>query len=78
MRYTVREEFVTPLHRFPAGAEIDENEVDGPLSVEEWVARGMLVSAEPAGEMAERVEGDHPEAAQGHLDEPAPGEHDPA
>lgn len=66
MRYTVKEEFVTPLHRFPEDAEIDESEIDGPLSAEEWVARGMLspvtaAEPEPPTEPAPAVEAEAPE-----------------
>lgn len=44
MRYTVIEAFATPLHRFHAGMEIDDVEIDGPLSALDWVELGKLDS----------------------------------
>lgn len=46
MRYRVIQEFATPLHRFPAGTEIDAAEIDGPVPVERWVELGKLTPLE--------------------------------
>jgi hypothetical protein len=48
MRYTVLEEFRTPIHHFYPEDVVDDVDIDGPLSVMDWVDRGKLgpVSAE--------------------------------
>lgn len=42
MRYAVMQDFRTPTHRFVAGDEIDDSEIDGPLLASDWVDRGYL------------------------------------
>jgi hypothetical protein len=36
-KYIVLEEFTTPLHRFRVDQQIDELDIDGPLSVDDLV-----------------------------------------
>jgi hypothetical protein len=40
----------TPMHHFPAGAEIAAGQLDGPLTVEDWQRLGHLEA--PASEPA--------------------------
>ncbi len=42
MHYKVTEAFSTTHRRFLAGVEIDEAEIDGPITVERWVEMGRL------------------------------------
>lgn len=43
--YVVAKPFKTPTRRFAVGAEISAAELDGPMTAEDWVARGFLESA---------------------------------
>lgn len=38
----------TPMHHFPAGAEITAEDLDGPLTVEDWTRLGHLEASAPA------------------------------
>lgn len=42
MRYVVTQEFKTPLRRFRVGDEVDEADVDGPLTAIDWASKGYL------------------------------------
>lgn len=58
MRYTVVQDFHTPLRRFRAGTEIDAADLDGSLSVERWAELKRLAPVkeakpEPVPETAE-------------------------
>lgn len=37
MRYKVLDTFATPLHRFAAGMEVEDHEIDGDVSAKRWV-----------------------------------------
>lgn len=50
MRYVVLEEFKTTIHHFRPGDEVDDMEVDGPLTAIEWADLGKLGSVAPADE----------------------------
>jgi hypothetical protein len=45
MRYAVLKEFVTPIHRFHEGDEVEDIEIDGVLLPSDWVKLGYLSHA---------------------------------
>lgn len=50
MRYQVTEEFKTPLHRFRIGDEVEDTDIDGPLTALDWFDKGYLGHIPPAEE----------------------------
>lgn len=50
MLYTVLQPFKTPIHRFAVGDEVDDSDIDGPLTAAEWAERGYLGAPEPVAE----------------------------
>ncbi len=51
MRYRVLKEFVTPLHRYMAGAEFDESDADPVLDFEHLTEHGHLKPMPPPEEL---------------------------
>lgn len=48
MEYLVIKPVVTPTKRIPSGAMVAAGDIDGPVTAEEWVRLGHLVSEHPA------------------------------
>jgi hypothetical protein len=56
--FTVAKPFRTPTHRLAVGAAVTADEIDGPLSADDWVALGYLIPPAPA-EDAPAPDADH-------------------
>lgn len=48
MALRVLKPITTPMHHFPAGAEIVLEDLDGPLTVEDWQRLGHIEAPAPA------------------------------